>query len=161
MVEALIGIGSNFKPESALRAAVAALEQRFGRVACSSVYRAPAAGVAAAAYLNLVAKIVTATDTDTLSAELASIETAVGRTRDDPRVCRLDLDLLVYGRRVDAARRLPRPGLYTLPFVLVPLADVAPQLAHPLTGESCSAALATALRPAGPEKLGDLAALGV
>lgn len=159
MVEALIGIGSNLKPESALRAAVAALEQRFGRVGCSSVYRAPAAGVAAAEYLNMVAKIATDADTDTLSAELASIETAVGRTRDDPRVCRLDLDLLVYGGRVDAGRRLPRPGLYALPFVLVPLADVAPQLAHPLTGQSCSAALVKARRPAALEKLGDIAAL--
>src|SRR4051794_23704687 len=108
MPEVLIGIGSNFKPESALRAAVAALEQRFGRVMCSSVYRGPAAGLAAAEYLNMVAKIATDTDADMLSAELASMETAIGRTRDDPRVCRLDLDLLVYGWRVDAERGLPR-----------------------------------------------------
>src|SRR5262245_18351706 len=159
MAEALIGIGSNLRPESALPAAVAALEQRFGRVVCSSVYRAAAAGLPAAEYLNMVAKISTDADADALSGELASIETAIGRTRDDPRVCRIDLDLLVYGWRVDPARRLPRPGLYAMPFVLVPLADVAPQLEHPLTREPCLAAFAGVHR-SGLMKVGDVAALG-
>ena len=158
MVEALIGLGSNFEPVPALRAAVAALEQ-FGHVGCSSVYRGPAAGVSAADYLNMVVLVAGDADVDALLSGLASIETAIGRTRADPRVCRLDLDLLAYGLRVDAVRRIPRPGLYSLPFVLVPLADVAPQLTHPLTGERCSAALVAAPRSPELERLGALAAL--
>ena len=160
MVEVLIGIGSNFEPESALRAALAALGQRYGGLVCSSVYRGPASGVPAADYLNMVAKGATAADVDTLRAELASIETATGRTRADPRVCRLDLDLLTYGSRVDAMQRLPPPGLYTLPFVLVPLAEIAPSLEHPLTGERCAAALAARTLSRQLENLGELAALG-
>ncbi len=97
---------------------------------------------------------------DALRASLAAIETATGRTRDDPHVCRLDLDLLTYGERVDAAQRLPRPGLYSLPFVLVPLAEIAPGLAHPLTGERCSAALAATPRSPNLRNLGELATLG-
>jgi 2-amino-4-hydroxy-6-hydroxymethyldihydropteridine diphosphokinase len=160
MAEALIGVGSNFEPESALRVAVAALRQRFGRVLCSSVYRGPAAGLAAADYLNMVVQVVTDADVDTLRVDLAAIESATGRTRDDPRICRLDLDLLTYGERVDAAQRLPRPGLYSLPFVLVPLADVAPRLVHPLTGERCSAALAAARRSPNLRNMGELATIG-
>ena len=160
MDEVLIGIGSNLEPESALRVAVAALKQRFGRVVCSSVYRGPAAGLAAAAYLNMVVRVVTDAEVGPLRADLAAIETATGRTRDDPRICRLDLDLLAHGWRVDAAQRLPRPGLYSLPFVLVPLAEIAPQLAHPLTGERCSAALAAARRSPDLRSLGELATIG-
>ncbi len=160
MAEVLIGIGSNFEPESALRVAVAALKQRFGRVACSSVYRVPAAGLPSADYLNMVVQILTDAEVDPLRADLAAIETATGRTRDDARICRLDLDLLAYGERVDAAQRLPRPGLYSLPFVLVPLAEIAPRLVHPLTGERCSAALAAARRSPDMTKLGELATIG-
>lgn len=156
MVEALIGLGSNLEPESALPAALAALGERHGRLVCSSVYRGPAVGRAAADYWNMVARIVTDVAVDALRAELAAIEAALGRTRVDPRVCRLDLDLLVYGGRVDARERLPRPGLFTLPFVLVPLAEIAPTLAHPLTGQQCAAALAAAPPAANLEKLGPL-----
>jgi 2-amino-4-hydroxy-6-hydroxymethyldihydropteridine diphosphokinase len=160
MDEVLIGIGSNLEPEQALRAAVVALRQRFGQVVCSSVYLGPAAGLAAAQYMNMVVQVVTDAEVDPIRADLAAIETATGRTRDDPRVCRLDLDLLAYGGRVDAAQRLPRPGLYSLPFVLVPLAEVAPRLVHPLTGERCSAALAAARRSPNLTNLGELVTLG-
>jgi len=81
---------------------------------------------------------------EALQAELAAIEAASGRDRSDPRVVRLDLDLLIYGARVDAVQRLPRPGAYSVPFVLLPLADLAPDLVHPLTGQRCADALAGA-----------------
>lgn len=154
MAEVLVGIGSNQDPLTALRAAVAALVQRHGPLACSAVYRTRAVGPPAADYLNMAVRFSTDTDVDALGVELAGIETATGRTRDDPRVCRLDLDLLLYGCRVDASRRLPRPGLFALPFVLVPLAEIAPQLRHPLTGQRCAAARAALVDGAGLECLG-------
>jgi 2-amino-4-hydroxy-6-hydroxymethyldihydropteridine diphosphokinase len=156
MPEVLVGIGSNQDPLSALRAAVTALARRHGAIVCSAVYRSRAAGTPAPDYLNMVVRLATELNVDALEAELADLETAVGRTRDDPRTCRLDLDLLVYGCRVDAARSLPRPGLFTLPFVLVPLAEIAPQLVHPLTGQRCAAARAAL---AGASALTSLGAL--
>jgi len=135
MPEAFIGAGSNVDPERRLRVALAELERRFGPMRSSSVYRCPAVGVPAPDYLNLVIALDTQLDVDSLRGELRAIETLAGRTRVDPAVCELDLDLLLYGSRVDGERRLPRPGLLTLPFVLVPLAELAPQLPHPVTGE--------------------------
>ena len=135
MPEAFIGAGSNADPERRLRLALAELERRFGPVRSSSVYRGPAVGVPGADYLNLVVALTTERSVDSLRDELKAIETLAGRTRADAAVCELDLDLLLYGCRVDAGLRLPRPGLLSLPFVLVPLAELVPELVHPVTGE--------------------------
>ena len=146
MPEAFIGAGSNADPERRLRRALAELERRFGPLRCSSVYRGPAVGRPAADYLNLVVALTTEISVDELRDELRAIETLAGRTRVDAAVCELDLDLLLYGCRVDAERRLPRPGILALPFVLVPLAELAPELVHPITGQKLAAYQPT-LRP--------------
>jgi len=146
MPEAFIGAGSNADPERRLRLALTELERRFGPLRRSSAYRGPAVGRPAADYLNLVVALTTQSSVDELRDELRAIETLAGRTRVDAAVCELDLDLLLYGRRVDAERRLPRPGLLTLPFVLVPLAELAPELVDPITGQKLAAYQPT-LRP--------------
>ena len=135
MPEVFVGAGSNSDPERRLRGALAELTRRFGPVRSSSVYRSAAVGVPAADYSNLVAAFTTELSVDSLRDELRAIEALAGRSRADPAVCELDLDLLLYGRRVDAGQSLPRPGLLTLPFVRAPLAELAPQLVHPVTGE--------------------------
>jgi 2-amino-4-hydroxy-6-hydroxymethyldihydropteridine diphosphokinase len=135
MPEVFIGAGSNADPERALRRALAELTKRFGPLRCSSVYRGAAVGGPAADYSNLVVALTTELAVDSLREELRAIEALAGRRRADAAVCELDLDLLLYGCRVDAERRLPRPGIFTLPFVCVPLAELAPELVHPVTGE--------------------------
>jgi 2-amino-4-hydroxy-6-hydroxymethyldihydropteridine diphosphokinase len=140
MPDVFIGAGSNADPERSLQLAVAELARRFGPMRCSSVYRGAAFGAPAADYLNLVVTFETASAVDAINTELRAIEALAGRTRTDAAVCELDLDVLSYGRRVDAARRLPRPGLFRLPFVLVPLAELAPDFRHPITGERCGLA---------------------
>ena len=140
MPDVFVGAGSNADPERALRLAVRELERRFGPVRCSSVFRSPTVGGPAADYSNLVAALETDAAVDALLDELRAIEGLAGRDRSDPALCALDLDLLLYGYRVDAQRRLPRPGLFALPFVLGPLAELAPNLVHPLTGERCGVA---------------------
>jgi 2-amino-4-hydroxy-6-hydroxymethyldihydropteridine diphosphokinase len=137
MPEVFVGAGSNADPERALSVAVRELERRFGAIRVSSVYRGAALGLTAAAYSNLVVAMWADDAIEALRAELRAIEALAGRVRSDPAVCALDLDLLVYGDRVDAHLRLPRPGLFTLPFVLGPLAELAPDLEHPLTGQRC------------------------
>jgi 2-amino-4-hydroxy-6-hydroxymethyldihydropteridine diphosphokinase len=140
MPEIFIGAGSNADPKRALRRAATLLEQQFGAVRYSNVYRSAAVGGPAAAYLNVVVALSTERDVDDVRSALLAVEALAGRSRLDPAVCALDLDLLLYGSRVDAARRLPRPGLFTAPFVLGPLAELAPELVHPITGERCRAA---------------------
>jgi 2-amino-4-hydroxy-6-hydroxymethyldihydropteridine diphosphokinase len=159
MPEVFVGIGSNADPVHALREAVAALGRHYPTLRSSSVYRGPAAGVAAADYFNMVVTFSAAASVDALRDELAAIERVAGRNRADPAVCQLDLDLLLYGLRVDAAQRLPRPGVLTQPFVLEPLAELAPALVHPLTGVRYGSAW-SAVTAAALTNLGDLAALG-
>jgi 2-amino-4-hydroxy-6-hydroxymethyldihydropteridine diphosphokinase len=155
MPDVFVGVGSNADPARALEAAAVELERRFGPIRCSSVFRSAAVGIPAADYLNLVVAMSTELPVDELGAALRAIEVRAGRTRADPAVCELDLDVLVYGERVDAARRLPRPELFSAPFVLAPLAELAPQLVHPVTGERCRAAWERAER-ATLEKVGPL-----
>jgi 2-amino-4-hydroxy-6-hydroxymethyldihydropteridine diphosphokinase len=156
MPEVFVGAGSNADPKRALRLAVAELTRRFGGVRCSSVYRSTAVGRPAADYLNVVVRVSTDAAVEALREALGAIEALAGRSRVDPTVCALDLDLLLFGRRVDAGQRLPRPGLFTLPFVLGPLAELAPELEHPVTGERCRAVWQSA---AGNTILVDLGAL--
>jgi 2-amino-4-hydroxy-6-hydroxymethyldihydropteridine diphosphokinase len=158
MPEIFVGAGSNAAPARALKTAAFELQRQFGALRLSNVYRSPALGASAADYLNLVVALTTERDVDSVCDVLHAIETAAGRSRRDPAVVELDLDLLLYGSCVDAARRLPRPGTFTLPFVLRPLADLAPALIHPVTGERCETACRE-LRRGDLRDLGGLAAL--
>ena len=137
MPAVFIGLGSNERPAERLPAAVACLRAVDAALRVSSVYRSAAAGAAAPDYWNAVVELSTDLAVDDLAALLADVERAGGRTRPSRTqgICELDLDLLLYGPRVDAARRLPRADVLRAPFVLAPLAEVAPVLRHPVTGE--------------------------
>jgi 2-amino-4-hydroxy-6-hydroxymethyldihydropteridine diphosphokinase len=142
MPEVFVGLGSNESPEERLRAALERLRELDESLRVSSVYRSNASGVAAPDYWNAAVRLVTAVPFDELAVRLADIERACGRTRP-PRVrgiCELDLDVLLYGMRVDPARRLPRGDVLRARYVLAPLAEVAPGLHHPVTGELLGAA---------------------
>jgi 2-amino-4-hydroxy-6-hydroxymethyldihydropteridine diphosphokinase len=158
MPDVYVGAGSNVDPERRLRFAAAELTRRFGALRSSNVYRSAAVGPAAADYLNAVFALRTEADVDTVCEALRAVEAAAGRTRRAATVCELDLDLLLYGGRVDAQRRLPRPGLRAQPFVLIPLVALAPELTDPLTGERYRAAVRALGLP--PGALVDMGPLG-
>jgi 2-amino-4-hydroxy-6-hydroxymethyldihydropteridine diphosphokinase len=138
MPDVYVGVGSNEDAEEQLRRAVAALEMRFGPVRRSSVYRGAATGAPAPDYSNLVVGFSTSASLGELLAALAEIERLAGRVRGSQTgvACPLDLDLLLYGRLVDAEARIPRAEIRRRAYVREPLAEVAPAILHPVTGEA-------------------------
>ena len=96
-------------------------------------------------YLNGVALVETALEPRALLAALLTLEQAFGRRRGDPNSPRpLDLDLIAYGRVVvtDDELILPHPRAAQRRFVMGPLAQIAPDWVHPVSGKT-AASLAT------------------
>lgn len=133
-----LGLGSNVEPETNLKLAVAELRRRYGEVGLSPVYRCPAVGFEGDDFLNLVARIETDDSPQAINVAIEEIHTAAGRVRGSEKFSArsLDIDLLLYGDLVDKSRavRVPRADVLDYAFVLLPLADLAPELTHPETG---------------------------
>jgi len=135
MTEAFVGIGSNVRPEEHVRQAVKLMRERFGRLRLSPVYRNKAVGFEGDDFLNLVAAFDTDLGAEELNAALDEIELRCGRQRGAARFAprTLDLDLLLYGERVDPALRLPRKEILEYAFVLKPLMELVGGHRHPAT----------------------------
>jgi 2-amino-4-hydroxy-6-hydroxymethyldihydropteridine diphosphokinase len=89
-------------------------------------------------FVNAVAGLLTRLSPREMLAELKSLEAALGREpvgeRWGPR--RIDFDLLVHGtsRLSEDGLEVPHPGIAERAFVLVPLAEIAPELEVPGVG---------------------------
>lgn len=133
MTQAFLSLGSNLGDRAAyLREAVAALEATGELVACSSVYETEPIGGPddQGAFLNLVVELDTVLSPLELLASCQALEVAARRERlvhHGPRT--LDVDVLVYGDLVDddPVLTLPHPRMHERRFVLVPLAEIAPE----------------------------------
>jgi len=150
MTEVLVGFGSNIEPEANLRSALERLDREFGPLRVSGVYRSPALGFAGPDFLNLVVLFDSTAGPAAVEALLSTVERAGGRDNKGGRSRTLDLDLLIYGARVDASQRLPRDDVLRYPFVLAPLVELVPELRHPVTGVRLAdawAAMAARERP--------------
>jgi 2-amino-4-hydroxy-6-hydroxymethyldihydropteridine diphosphokinase len=91
--------------------------------------------------VNAVAELRAEKSADILLSELHAVEDAFGRVRGQPNAARqIDLDLLDWRGQVarggPGKATLPHPRLSGRAFVLRPLADLAPDWRHPLTGLS-------------------------
>jgi len=103
----------------------------------SAVYETePVTSVPQPTFLNIVAELrgETAPPPEQVMARLLKVEYSLGRTRDirmGPRT--IDLDLLLYKKDTSDTEflTLPHPRLHERRFVLVPLAEIAPNLVHP------------------------------
>ncbi len=88
-------------------------------------------------FINAVVSVETDLPPDALLGRLHAVEAEFGRVRGRPNAPRtLDLDLIDYAGRVSAAGEspiLPHPRLADRAFVLLPLAEVAPDWRHPIT----------------------------
>jgi 2-amino-4-hydroxy-6-hydroxymethyldihydropteridine diphosphokinase len=116
---------------------------------------APQGGAGPGWFLNAVAEVETTLDARSLLDRCLAIETAHGRDRRlEGRwgARTLDLDLLLYGLAVihEPGLEVPHPRLHERVFVLEPLADLAPDLVHPVLGVSIARLLQGVVRGAGP-----------
>ena len=158
MPEVYVGLGSNLDADRRLREAAQALEAEFGPLRRSTVFRTPAVGAPAPDYLNAAVAFSTTIPAAEVKSRLVAIEDAARRKRSQPPqpICALDLDLLLYGRRVDAPLRLPHADALVRAHVLAPLAEIAPDLVHPLTGSRLADVWAAQGRGAELAKVGPL-----
>lgn len=132
-VTAYIALGANLgDPQATILKAVndMALIHGVSLVKCSSLYQTAPLDAGGPDYVNAVVEVQTILTAPALLAQLQALEQAAGRQRpfrNAPRT--LDLDLLTYGdaRIQSEALTIPHPRMGERAFVLVPLAEIAPQ----------------------------------
>jgi 2-amino-4-hydroxy-6-hydroxymethyldihydropteridine diphosphokinase len=144
MATAFIGLGSNLGDRAGtLLAAVRDLNATAGiRVVRVSTFHdtEPVGGPPdQPRYLNAAVEISTSLEPESLLAALLKIEARHGRTRSEKNAPRtIDLDILLYDSevRIDADPIIPHPRMHLRQFVLVPLAEIAPDAIHPGLGKT-------------------------
>lgn len=146
MTQIYLGIGGNLGVRALfLQHARKHLTVRVGVInGTSSIYETEAWGMQdAPSFLNQVIALQTRLSPQEVLAQCLAIESLLGRKRAVKtadgymsRTC--DIDLLLYGDEVQSLKGLevPHPGMAKRKFVLIPLAELAGDRVHPVTGET-------------------------
>jgi len=135
-----LGLGSNIDAEANLQLGARELKRRFDVIDTSPVYRCRAVGFEGDDFLNAAMSIQTDLGARQICEALEEIHDLAGRERGGdsyaPRT--LDIDLLLYDDAVidEPPVLVPRPDVLEYGFALGPLADIAPDYRHPLSGRT-------------------------
>lgn len=156
---AYIGLGTNLGDRIAnLKSALDALDSLGVLIAASSVYETEPVDVddIQPSYLNMTVALETRLSPHALLRELLEIERVNGRVRKRQNEARtLDLDILLMGDLILNTDELtvPHPRTHERAFVMVPLAEIAPDAVHPIL-ERTASEIAANLDTGGIERLG-------
>ena len=140
MAVVYVGLGSNIDPEQNLHLGVSELRDRLGELQLSAVYRSKSFGFEGDDFLNLVASFESDASPADICETIELIHNLAGRAGDGGKweSRPLDIDLLLYNDLVIDERpvRVPRKDVLEYSFVLRPIAELAPDLEHPVTGRT-------------------------
>jgi dihydroneopterin aldolase/2-amino-4-hydroxy-6-hydroxymethyldihydropteridine diphosphokinase len=131
-----LSLGSNIHPHQNLQFALGELAKKYSLIGISHVYETSPVGYAKqSSFWNMVV----AADTDEKPGSIrkwaAALEKKTGRIKQGrtfgPRT--LDVDLILWKNLIEKSRKhiLPHPDIETKAFVLFPLLEINPNLAHP------------------------------
>jgi 2-amino-4-hydroxy-6-hydroxymethyldihydropteridine diphosphokinase len=139
-VPVYVAAGSNVEPEKNLERACAQIAHTWPDARFSRAYRNVAVGFDGPDFINLVVGFSAAQPLAQVIERLRGIETHCGRPRYAPKWASrsMDLDVLLFGNLVEktADYTLPRPDLLKRPYMLGPLAEIAPDVIHPTANKT-------------------------
>ena len=141
MPSAYLCLGSNLGDrEKNLTRALSLLSQEVKLEKVSSIYETEPVGYKEQPlFLNMVCQGTTNLNPQELLSLAKAIESKMGRAPSFPNAPRpIDIDILFYDNEIITTKDLtiPHPRLTDRAFVLVPLAEIAPELVHPELGKS-------------------------
>jgi 2-amino-4-hydroxy-6-hydroxymethyldihydropteridine diphosphokinase len=140
MARVYVSIGSNIERDRHIRAGVDLLQRLYGALTLSSVYESAALGFSGDDFYNLVAGFDTRKKIRDVADALQAVEAGHGRERGAERFCArtLDIDLLLYDDLVLREPHLvvPRDEITEYAFMLGPLAEIAGDARHPVSGKT-------------------------
>lgn len=141
MARVFIGIGSNIDKHVHIPNVLRELEEAFGKMLVSPIYVSEAEGFTGEDFHNLVVGLHTTLLPQEMYDYLRSLEAKHGRERLDANqfISRtLDLDQILYDNLClnNGQVKVPHADIMEYPFVLKPLADIAGDMPHPVSGKT-------------------------